>query len=43
MTAYKKHIIEIEEDGWVSVTMNDGREIGLGDLDEDVEIIDKRK
>lgn len=34
--------IIIEKDGWGYVSMNDGREIGLGDLNVDFEIIDRR-
>ena len=36
--------IIIEPDGWVWVSTEDGKhEIGLGDIDVDVSIVDKRK
>lgn len=36
--------ITIEEDGWVWVSTKDGKhDMGLGDLDVDVRLIDKRK
>lgn len=38
----KKHLIIIEEDGWVSVDRNDGTQIGLGDIGVDVFIKDLR-
>ncbi len=38
-----KSRIRIEPDGWVWIRTSSGKNIGLGDIDVDVEIIDLRE